>query len=72
MFAATTERPAPIYPEALYPRRAFMGAAGISEQRLYQAKQRGITLPTLNVGRRVFVRGADGIRFIERLADASK
>jgi hypothetical protein len=49
-----------------------MADAGISEQRLFQAKRKGIELPTVNVGRRVFIRGADGIRFIEKLAEAGK
>lgn len=63
--ASTTQ---PIAPDAIYPLAAFIRSSGLSKTRLYEARRRGTRLKTLSVGRRKFVRGRDGIRFIERLA----
>lgn len=64
--AAATE---PILPGALYPLTAFCSASGISSTRIRAARRGGLDLPVRQVGRRKFVRGSDGIKFIERLAD---
>jgi len=67
--ATTTKRPREIAPERLYPLRAFQEAAGIAPTRMREARLQGIDLPTVNVGKRKFVRGGDGINYILRLAD---
>lgn len=58
-----------IDPHRLYALRGFQQAGGISETRRRLAKQHGVTLPILKVGRRAFVRGSDGIAYIEKLAE---
>lgn len=62
------ERTSCIAPERLYTLRGFQAASGISGTRMRQAKRQGIECPMLEVGRRKFVRGADAIEYIERLA----
>lgn len=57
-----------IAPERLYSLRGFQQASGVTATRIHHAKRAGIDLPTLAVGRRKFVRGSDGIEFIEKLA----
>ena len=64
----TTKRPREIAPERLYPLRAFHEASGIAPTRIREARLQGLVLQTVNVGKRKFVRGSDGISFIERLA----
>jgi hypothetical protein len=59
-----------IAPERLYTLRGFQAASGITSTRMYAARRLGIVCPMLEVGRRKFMRGADAIRFIERLAGA--
>lgn len=64
---------APIEPLSLYPLGTFHRASGISPTRARAAKrEHGIELPTIDVGRRKFVRGSDAIEFIERLAALPK
>jgi hypothetical protein len=65
---ATRGEPSFVDPSRLYSIRGFWTASGISPTRIRQAKRHGVELPTLLVGKRKFVRGADGIAFIERLA----
>ncbi len=60
-----------ISPERIYPLRAFQEASGIAPTRMREARMQGVHLTTLDVGRRKFVRGCDGIDFIERLAQLS-
>lgn len=57
-----------IAPEYLYPLKGFYAASGVTPARRSEARRQGIELPTIEVGRRKFVRGADGIAYIERLA----
>lgn len=66
--AARRNEPSFIDPQRLYTRRGFINASGISETRIREAKRRGIELPWLICGKRKFLRGADAIKFIERLA----
>lgn len=58
-----------IDPARLYTLNGFKEAAGIDSTRIWRAKQAGVTLPTINVGRRKFVRGEDGIAYIVRLSE---
>jgi hypothetical protein len=62
--------PSFLAPDRLYTLRGFQAAAGVSATRRREARLRGIALPTLAVGRRKFVRGADAIAFVLRLAEA--
>jgi hypothetical protein len=64
----TTKRPREIAPERLYPLRAFQEAAGIAPTRMREARLQGVHLATVNVGKRKFVCGSDGIDYIKRLA----
>lgn len=64
----TTAKRSYIDPTRLYSLRGFQIDGGISATRIREARLQGVDLPTLSVGRRKFVRGADGITFIERLA----
>jgi hypothetical protein len=67
---ATTEKPSFIDPRRLYSLRKFVADSGISLTRIRRASHDGIDLRKVRVGKRVFVRGCDGIEFIERLAEA--
>ena len=62
-----------ICPDRLYTRRAFLRAAGLGDNTLRDARRRGVELPMLSLGngRQHYVRGADGIRWIEELAKAA-
>lgn len=68
MASPQLREPSYIDPTRLYSLRGYWNASGISPTRIREARRLGIELPTLLVGRRKFVRGADGIAFIERLA----
>jgi hypothetical protein len=67
---ATRCEPSFIDPSRLYSIRGFWNASGVSPTRIRLAKRQGIELPTIEVGRRKFVRGTDAIEFIERLAQS--
>jgi hypothetical protein len=69
MSSATTNAPSFIAPERLYSLKGFQAAAGVSDTRMREGRQAGISLPTLEVGRRKFVRGVDAIAYLERLAN---
>lgn len=60
--------PSYIDPGRLYTLRGFREASGVSHSRIFTARRQGVALPCLTVGRRKFVRGADAIAYIERLA----
>jgi hypothetical protein len=68
MATATTKAPSFIAPERLYSLKGFQAAAGVSATRMREGRHAGITLPTLEVGRRKFVRGADAIAYLEKLS----
>jgi len=61
-------QPSFIAPERLYTLRYFQAASGVSATRIREGRRNGIILTTLDVGKRKFVRGSDGINFIEQLA----
>lgn len=65
---STTRERSFIDPECLYSLKGFQQQSGISATRMREGRKQGVDLPRLRVGRRVFVRGADGIAYIERLA----
>ncbi len=71
MVKATTRAPSFLAPERLYTLSGFQVAAGVSATRIREARRLGVELPTIVVGKRKFVRGRDGIFFIERLATLS-
>jgi hypothetical protein len=68
MMPGTTRTPTAIFPEALYSRRGFITASGISETKLREARKWGIELRKIWCGKRCFIRGRDAIAFIESLA----
>ena len=72
MATVTTKAPSYIAPERLYSLRGFQAAAGVSSTRMREARRAGVSLPTLEVGRRKFVRGTDAIQFLETLASTGK
>ena len=61
-----------IAPERLYTLKGFQAGSGVSATRMREARKVGITLPTLEVGRRKFVRGSDAIDYIQRLSQLSE
>ncbi|HMP07446.1 MAG TPA: hypothetical protein PJ982_13940 [Lacipirellulaceae bacterium] len=68
---ASKRPPTFIDPERLYSLRGFQEASGIAATRIREARLQGVNLPSLKVGKRLFVRGSDGIAYIERLAELS-
>lgn len=68
----STKTPSFIAPERVYALKGFIATSGISSTRMREARQAGITLPTLDVGRRKFVRGTDAIAYLEKLAELDK
>lgn len=68
MATAQTREPSFLAPERFYSLTGFQAASGVSATRIREARRAGITLPTLEVGKRKFIRGADAIAFVERLA----
>lgn len=61
-------RPSYIAPERLYTLAGFRSDSGISATRMREARLRGVAPVMLTVGKRRFIRGADAIAYIERLA----
>ena len=57
-----------IDPDFLYTYNGFIRCSGITKSRIREARLQGIPLPSINVGRRIFVPGARAIEFIETLA----
>ena len=68
MSTLTRREPSFIDRNRLYTVKGFHAASGISETRLREARRIGVDIPSIDVGRRRFYRGADVIAFIERLA----
>ena len=64
-----SHEPSFIDPGCLYTLRGFQAASGISSTRMRSARLQGIVCPMLEVGKRKFIRGADAIAYIERLAE---
>ena len=60
-----------IDPHRLYTRRGFLAASGLGDNTVRTGRRKGIELLTLTVGRQRYVRGSDGIAWIERLAAAN-
>ena len=61
-----------IAPDHLYTRDGFVRASGIAKTRIREARLQGIEPNWLKVGKRYYIRGADGITFIEKLAALSE
>lgn len=68
MAKTKSNQPTYIAPDRLYSLKGFYTASGITPTRISEARRCGIDLPCLEVGKRKFVRGSDGIAYIERLA----
>jgi hypothetical protein len=69
MATVTTKAPSYIAPERLYSLKGFQAAAGVSSTRMREARKVGVVLPSLEVGRRKFIRGSDAISYLEKLAE---
>lgn len=54
--------------QRLYTLKGFQEAAGIAPTRMREARLQGVVPVTLRVGKRVFIRGADAIAYVEALA----
>jgi len=70
MATATAAETSFLDPACLYTYSGFIKCSGISKSRIREARLRGIKLPAMKVGKRLYIRGRDGIAFIERLAVA--
>jgi hypothetical protein len=68
MATYTSREPSFIDANRLYSLRGFYADSGVNPTRVREAARAGIKLPTLDVGKRKFVRGGDAIWFIEQLA----
>jgi hypothetical protein len=68
----TQNDPSFIDPNRLYTVRGFHAVSGISETRVRLAKRHDVVLPTIEVGKRKFIRGVDAIAYIERLSTLPK
>jgi hypothetical protein len=68
MSTIRTNDPSFIDPGRLYSRRGVITESGLSATRMREARQQGIELPWLTVGKRKFARGSDLISYIESLA----
>ncbi len=55
-------------PFVLYTYSGFIRCSGISKTRIREARLMGHPLATIKVGKRLYVRGSDGIAFVETLA----
>jgi hypothetical protein len=58
-----------IDPSRLYTLSGFRIASGIAQTRMREARLQGVIPRQLKVGKRIFIRGADAIEFIEKLAE---
>ena len=63
--------PAGLRPGFLYTLRGFKDASGIGHSLIRRARNAGIALPTLTVGRRKFIEGKDAIQFLKSVAKLS-
>ena len=68
LYPVTTASPSFIDSSRLYSLSRFIRDSGISYTRIQNAAREGIELPMVACGKRKFVRGVDGIDFMERLA----
>ena len=59
-----------IDPQRLYPLEAFKRDSGLGHNSIRKARDKGIDLPMIQVGRRKYVEGEAGIRFIVQAATA--
>ena len=58
----------PIYPDVLYPYRAFQIAAGIGPTKIREARLAGIELAVIQVGRRKYAEGHAIQAFLKAIA----
>jgi len=57
-------------PRILYTFQGFIFTSGLANTRISDARRlHGVELPMVCVGRRKYIRGSDGIAFIEQLAE---
>ncbi len=69
MATYTTREPSFLDANRLYSLKGFSNASGVSPTRVREARRlHDLQLPTLEVGKRKFIRGSDAIWYIEQLA----
>jgi len=68
---STEPCPAGLRPDSLYTLRGFKDAAGIGHSVIRRARNAGISLPTMTVGRRKFIEGKAAIQFLKSVAKLS-
>lgn len=67
---ASAGNPSYIHPDILYSLPGFIEASGLSYSRIRKAaKDYCVELPSIKVGKRVFVLGGAGIEYILKLAE---
>jgi len=57
-----------IAPDRIYLRAAFLQTTRLGLSTVRKFRRLGIDLPTLTIGQQVFVRGSDGIAWLEAVA----
>lgn len=65
---ANTSAPTSLNAYALYSLAEFIRSTGISYTRIQQATRAGVPLPSIKVGRRLYIEGSEGISYIKQLA----
>jgi hypothetical protein len=68
MAGKKAQDPGFIDPNRLYTLRGFYNDSGVSPTRVREARREGIEFPTMDMGKRKFIRGHDAIQFIEQLS----
>ena len=58
-----------IVPGVLYTYAGFIRVSGFSKNRIRDCRLQGLPLPTISVGRRLYVEGEKGIEFIKAAAE---
>ncbi|HMP08229.1 MAG TPA: hypothetical protein PJ982_17915 [Lacipirellulaceae bacterium] len=69
MPAPTKQPPTFIDPQRLYTLAGFMAASGFNFSRMRELRIKGIDLPRLRVGKRVFIEGHAAIEYIRKAAE---
>lgn len=69
MQTRSKSRPSYIDPDRFYSREGFMSAAGLNQTRMREGRLQGVDVDWVLIGRRKYVRGADGIAYLLRLAE---
>ena len=69
---AAKRPPSYIDPHRFYALRGFQVDSGVTPTRMREARLQGVTPNTLKIGKRIFIRGADAIAYLEALASLNQ